>query len=595
MTKKRRKNTHPLAAFLQDAERQPRRRKQKKQPAQQNPFTQFMRGQQPPNARRTLFPARDRDPTTPFKRNPLFTADPKQKKRKPLLKGTGITIEPIFAMNERQQKRKQPTRWQQSRLTYPQARHRFGLSPIGDRDKDGVMNAFDCRPYNRRMHMADDQRKAMFARMMEEGTYDPRKYHKKGTRYTKEERKWLNWIARGRRGPSPYEKAKPYGVPPKTVEMEIKEHVADLKEKKKFLMGLDHYIKNDPARASAIRQNVDDWFRAQGKQPPPVDSYEFLFVAQSMKKLLVKNEKLWYDETPGRKGIEKILLRRADELASRGELSKSDAEKYKKMVKGGRLLTSPDLSSEKIMRITEKIDNLGKEMLTKQVGKDKSYERGREAQAILEKAREIKAKRDVQEYGGTLMQLQLSDDSWHVIKAEDLEEFAKKKNIKEGTVKQIIFGEPGPDKSTMVYRKPKGKVQKSEVQKLRERAGLTEMQQEIKAEKILEPKIKTLLGSQAKKQGEEAKKARRERIRNMRLMEKQIRREEMEERKRKRQIERERQKEKDKDPFGIKKQALSQQPSESPAARAKRLAREAKAKKESKKAKQEYRFVGDST
>ena len=54
-------------------------------------------------------------------------------------------------------------------------------------------------------YMSNDQRKAMFAKMQQNGTYDPTPFLN-GRKPTKEERKWIRWIAGGKVGPSPYDK-----------------------------------------------------------------------------------------------------------------------------------------------------------------------------------------------------------------------------------------------------------------------------------------------------------------------------------------------------------------------------------------------------
>jgi len=172
---KKKKQIHPLAQFLQEGKKQqqnkPRQRKQKSQP---NPFTQFMKdmqkGPQPHhNKKKPLIKS------TPVRIKPFINLGEQKKQqptqRKPLLQVTPPRIESIFQMDTRQRKR--PSTWQKQRLTFPQAFRQFRLPPVGDRDKDGVMNLFDCRPYNPRMHMADDQRKAMFAKLKKEGKYDP--------------------------------------------------------------------------------------------------------------------------------------------------------------------------------------------------------------------------------------------------------------------------------------------------------------------------------------------------------------------------------------------------------------------------------------
>ena len=75
-------------------------------------------------------------------------------------------------------------------LSYKQAHRRYGLEPYGDFDKDGFLNIFDCKPYDRTRDMSDDQRRAMFKSMMEKGTYDPSKA-KPGGPFNKEDRKWM--------------------------------------------------------------------------------------------------------------------------------------------------------------------------------------------------------------------------------------------------------------------------------------------------------------------------------------------------------------------------------------------------------------------
>lgn len=158
---KKKEQLHPLAQFLQEGKKQqqkkPRQRKQKPQP---NPFTQFLGKQKGVDTKQTLSPAR------PLQIQPLIHTQRKKQptQRKPLLQVTPPRIESIFKMDTRQRKR--PSTWQKQRLTYPQAFKQFRLPPVGDRDKDGVMNLFDCRPYNPRMQhpfVSDEQRKAVMA------------------------------------------------------------------------------------------------------------------------------------------------------------------------------------------------------------------------------------------------------------------------------------------------------------------------------------------------------------------------------------------------------------------------------------------------
>jgi len=170
---KKKKQIHPLAQFLQEGKKQQQNKpRQRKQKPQLNLFAHFMKdmqkGPQPHhNKKKPLIKS------TPVRVKPFINLG-KQKKqqpkqRKPLIQGTPVRIPPVINLDTQQRKR--PSAWQKQRLTFPQAFRQFRLPPVGDSDKDGVMNLFDCRPLNPRMQhpfVSDEQRKAVMAKLEKE-------------------------------------------------------------------------------------------------------------------------------------------------------------------------------------------------------------------------------------------------------------------------------------------------------------------------------------------------------------------------------------------------------------------------------------------
>jgi hypothetical protein len=195
--------------------------------------------------------------------------------------------------------------------TYQQAWRKNRLTPFLDYDGDGVINIFDCKPYDKTRQDDDSRRRAMFRSMKERGTYDPAMDPTSQLRRTgkpsKEDKKWMVWIAKGRKGPSPWDKAvkelnklEPGDIIAKarpkkltkteideinealdeTLDIEMKAAIDAFKKQQVVSVRQDQPnadLKRKPAgslykrlKGYAIRE-----FKKQGKKIPPEDSIEF--------------------------------------------------------------------------------------------------------------------------------------------------------------------------------------------------------------------------------------------------------------------------------------------------------------------------------
>lgn len=145
--KKRRQPPHPLAAFLQQ---QPRSKQRK----QRSPSPFFDMSQN----RQKRKPLLEQIQQT----KPLFgPAPPRVTKKKGRSTPPLIPLPSLFSQRER----KRPTNYQRDTFNFAQAWKAFRLSPIGDTDRDGVINLLDCHPYNPLMQefYSEKQRRWFFA------------------------------------------------------------------------------------------------------------------------------------------------------------------------------------------------------------------------------------------------------------------------------------------------------------------------------------------------------------------------------------------------------------------------------------------------
>jgi len=149
-------------------------------------------------------------------------------------------------------------------------------------------------------YMTEEQRPAAFAKMKERGTYDPTKISGKGPTYSKEDKKWIRWIAKGKVGPSPYEKEKLAATKKAAENLGIGELIETKKDPKAVKKGvqkiLDAALKDSieswkGSKVASIRADTKeqgaitdlykrckgraiDQFRKEGKSIPKEDSYE---------------------------------------------------------------------------------------------------------------------------------------------------------------------------------------------------------------------------------------------------------------------------------------------------------------------------------